>query len=155
MVNNSSEDFSLDKIVFSYKEFGYNRCNVCVTPRTPVNWSSHYVSFKIETAESSNDRWDSALIYQIASSGGGRRCFLLAKNDRGYLSEKEAIYQKLIRMEELIKSELKDSIITRISHNVEEGYEHSKAMVNNLHLALKQIAIFKRKFNSVELDLFG
>lgn len=37
-------DFPLEKIVFSYKEFGYNKCNVCMTPHTPVNWSNHYIS---------------------------------------------------------------------------------------------------------------
>lgn len=151
----NTEVFSLDKIVFSYKEFGYNRCDVCVTPHTLVNWSSSYISFKIETAESPNEKWDSALNYRIADSGGGRKCFLLVKNDRGYLSEKEAIYQKLIRMEELVKSELNGGIITQQSHNVEEGNTPSRAMVIDLHLALKQISVFKNKFNPIELDLFG
>lgn len=144
----------LDKIVFSYKEFGYNRCDVCITPHTLVNWSNGNMFFKIETAQSPNEKWDSALYCQIGERGGGRKCFLLTKPDEGYTSEKEAIYDELIYLEELINKELKGSVIAQQFQNKEDEYPLSKNMNRNLRLALKQTAFFKAQFNPRELNLF-
>lgn len=145
----------LNEIVFRYKEFGYNRCNVCMSPHTLVKWNNNYISFRIETAKSPDEKWDSALNYQIGDSGGGRGCFLLTGNNNGYRSEKEAIYSELIMFEERINSELREYAVTPQSNSdIDDDYTHSENKLNNLRMALKHIAIFKDRFNPRELDLF-
>ena len=152
-MNTKYNDY-LHEIVFRYKEFGYNSSNVCVTPHTLVNWCHGDIFFKIETALSPNEKWDSALQYSIGGSGCGRMCSLLTKNDPGYKTEKEGIYHELIWLEQKINSELEKSAIAMQHQDTEDEYPISKNMIPNLRLALKQVAVFKEQFNPSELNLF-
>lgn len=152
-MNKKYNDY-LHEIVFRYKEFGYNSSNVCVTPHTLVNWCHGDIFFKIETALSPNEKWDSALQYSIGGSGCSRMCSLLTENDPGYKTEKEGIYHELIWIEQKINSELEKSAIAMQHQDTEDEYPISKNMIRNLRLALKQVAVFKEQFNPSELNLF-
>lgn len=59
-----------DDIVHRYKNFHFNICDVCLTPNVKIEWANKFCNFKIETAQSDNERWSFGYSYNFYNSGG-------------------------------------------------------------------------------------
>lgn len=95
--------------VFTYKTFGYNIWDVCVSSNVPVNIKTQRCEFEIYTAESPNGRWDYGRMLNLC--GGyvsSRGALFIVDENRGFPSEKDAIYDALVFAEERAEKELEN-----------------------------------------------
>jgi len=142
-------------IVFTYKEFSFNDCDVCVTPHTKIDWKGKGCSLTVTTAESPCGRWDYGISYSVNLGGGGRAPQFIGNTLSGYTSEKEAVIAAVSFYEEHLNREAK--ILRGLSDDsgAHEGEEKPSARLDVIKDALTQVRIWKDMFDPRQLELFG
>ena len=87
------------EIVFTFGKFGWNIFDVCMTPNGPVKWNKGKFNFEIETAQSPNGRWDYGYKYNSGISYSSSPVGFVPNSEKGFPSEKEAVYDALKYLE--------------------------------------------------------
>lgn len=93
--------------VSTYKTFGFNINDICVSPKIPVTIKCNLCSLEIHTAESPNGRWSYGRTLHLCSSGYSRGAQFINDPAGGFPSEKDAIYDALSEAEQEAEKELK------------------------------------------------
>lgn len=142
------------EIVFQYGDFGFNICDVCLTPHVKVKWQGKHINkFEIETAQSPNGRWEYGYDYLFSTGGGIHAARFIADDSEGYPSEKEAVYAAL----QCLEHKAKDAI-SRMPDC--EYDDETDTLINcapraaNIRAALKEIGRFKEIYDPRQLNLF-
>lgn len=137
-----------DYIVLKKDNFTFNIHDVCLTPHVMVEWSKKPCRIKITTAQSTNGKWSYGYDYDIYYTGGGAGAFFVKESNKGYPTEKEAVYAALLFLEEKIKRELEIRSESR-------GDEIEVSNIcTGMKSTLKEISSFKELFNPIQLSLF-
>ncbi len=140
-------------IVFTYKDFQYNDCDVCMTPHVKVDWRDKLCRLRIETAESPNGRWDYGIHYDFNTGGYGHAASFVSDQLRGYASEKEAVYAAILNAEKEIQKEIR-SLKGLKDGNEHEGDVKPSARLSAANGFLSQIKVWKQVFDPRQLELF-
>ena len=145
------------KIVHQYKNFGFNICDVCLTPNVKIKWANKTNFFEVATAQSDNGRWDYGLHYTFWTQGGCRGARYVDTPTGGYNTEKEAIDAALNSLEESCQRVI-DEIQFRggdIDDNDSNEPEiRGSSVLPTLKEAMSKIAHYKEVFNPRQLELF-
>jgi len=133
--------------------FSFNVYDVCLTPNKALEWNYKYCYFKIKTAQSPNGRWSYGLDDNYHFSSHRHGAFFIDKSDKGFSSEKEAIYAALIETEGHCRTIMKETVNR---NDVEDDDIEIKASVILPYLkkALNQIEKYKEIFNPKQLELW-
>ena len=142
-----------DDIVHRYKNFHFNICDVCLTPNVKIEWANKFCNFKIETAQSDNERWTFGYSYNFYNRGGGKGSTYVVKND-GFASEKEAIHSALILLSENCQRVISEIQFVGGIPDEEEGVQKSTPVLAELKGAFAKLAYYKELFNPRQLELF-
>lgn len=132
--------------VFTYKTFGYNIWDVCVSPNTPVHIKTKLCEFEIYTAESPCGRWEYGLTLDTCSRCCTHGALFVAGKDLGYPSEKDAIYEALVFAEERAENELNDI--------GESGCPGTETYPPALRQFLAEVRRYKDIYDPAQLSLF-
>ena len=143
-----------DEIVFRYCDFGFNICDVCLTPHIKVKWQGKaHNRFMIETAQSPNGRWSFGIGCIFATQGIGYAARYIADENKGYPTEKEAVYIALLELER--KAKVCISVMPDCEYDEEtETVISCTSKVANIKVALKEIEKYKEIYNPKQLTLF-
>ena len=145
------------KIVHQYKEFGFNICDVCLTPNVKIKWTNKTLTFEVATAQSDNGRWDFGLHYNFGTQGGCSGAHYVDTPTGGYNTEKGAINAALNSLEEKCQCVI-DEILFRggdIDDDSNEPEIRSSSVFPKLKDAMLKIARYKEVFNPRQLELFN
>lgn len=82
--------------VLTVGKFGFNINDVCLTPNTPVTIERGSCSLEISTAQSMNGRWDYGYMLNLHTEGCCSGAGYVDDPDKGFPTEKEAIYNALL-----------------------------------------------------------
>lgn len=144
------------EIVFQFRDFGFNICDVCLTPHEKVKWQgANYNHFEIRTCQSPCGLWDYGLSYTFATNGHTHAAGFIAENSKrkGYATEKEAIYTALFELEKAIVIEISQMPDSEYDEEVDKIIDFAPRAAN-LRTALNQIAKFKDIYDPRQLNLF-
>ena len=145
------------KIVHQYKEFGFNICDVCLTPNVKIKWENKINYFEVATAQSDNGRWDFGLHYNFWTQGGCNGAAYVDTLKDGYNTEKEAINAALSSLEEKCQRVI-DEIQFRggdiYDDDSNEPEIRGSSVLPILKEAIRKIAHYKEVFNPRQLELF-
>lgn len=92
-------------------------------------------------------------MYRFHNSGGGHAVSFVSQPEKGYPTEKEAVYAALLRLEHDANRELSDCSHDRDTDEEDGGMKNSSA-APYIRSALKQIEEYKQLFNPQQLSLF-
>ena len=146
------------EIVHRYKEFGFNVCDVCLTPNVKIKWDNKTNYFEVATAQSDNGRWDYGLNYNFGTQGGCCGAGYVDTPTGGYNTEKEAIDAALNSLKEKCQRVI-DEIQFRGGDigDIEDGNDTKNSGTSVLPIlkeAMRKIAYYKEVFNPRQLELF-
>lgn len=131
-------------MIFTHKSFGFNYCDVCLTPTVKVLIRKPF-RIKITTAESPNGRWDYGHDFELSTSGFSGPAIFCSSQEHGFASEKEAVYCALCAAERFILRAMENA----------EGSETSKPDIPKLNVTLREIRKYKNLYDPSQLSLFG
>lgn len=137
------QEHSPSDVVFAYKSFGFNRCEVCLTPTVEVLISKPF-RIKITAAESPNGRWDYGHDFELSTSSFSGPAIFCSNPEHGFASEREAVYHALCSAEKFILQEI---------GNV-AGSENGKSDTPKLNATLREIRKYKDSYDITQLTLF-
>ena len=143
------------EIVHQYKEFGFNICDVCLTPNVKIKWDNKTNYFEVATAQSDNERWDYGFNYNFGTQGGGCGAGYVDTLTGGYSTEKEAIDAALNSLKDKCQRVI-DEIQFR-GGDIEDGNapkNSDSSLLPILKEAMRKIAHYKEVFNPRQLELF-
>lgn len=138
------QEHSPSDVVFTYKSFGFNRCEVCLTPTVEVLIRKPF-QIKITAAESPNGRWDYGHNFELSTSSFSGPAVFCSKPEYGFASEKEAVYHALCVAEKFILRAMENA----------EGSEAGKSDTPKLNMTLREIRKYKDMYDPSQLSLFG
>lgn len=146
------------KIVHQYKEFGFNICDVCLTPNVKIKWANKTNYFEVVTAQSDNGRWDFGVHYNFWTQGGCNGAAYIDTLKDGYNTEKEAINAALNSLEDkcqrvIVEIQLRGGDIDDDDSNKPEI--RGTSVLPILKEAIRKIARYKEVFNPRQLELFN
>lgn len=143
-----------DGIVFRFGEFGFNVCDICITPRKAVDWQNKACHYVITTAQSPCGFWDFGLSCSVHNSGYGHGARFCKDETQGYPTEREAIYAALKRCKERTETEMKAAQTPDWDDEECTGMMKNSAAYPYLKAGLKQLEYYLELFNPAQLTLF-
>lgn len=145
------------EIVHQYKEFGFNICDVCLTPNVKIKWENKTNYFEVVTAQSDNGRWDYGLNYNFGTQGGGCGAGYVDTPTGGYNTEKEAINAALKSLGEKCQRVINEIQFRGGETDDDDSNEpeiRGSSVLPILKEAMRKIAHYKEVFNPRQLELF-
>lgn len=138
----------------TYGEFSFNIFDVCLTPNIPVDWKNKYCSITIKTAQSHNGRWDYGLDVELHTCGRHSGVSFVDSEEKGYASEREAIFAGLDRACEYSKRNM-ESMKNRCDFDTDDDSDvKTPAILPYLKGVVSQIEKYMEVFNPRQLSLF-
>lgn len=145
------------KIVHQYKNFGFNICDVCLTPNVKIKWANKTNYFEVVTAQSDNGRWDFGLHYNFWTQGGCSGAAYVDTLKGGYNTEKKAVSEALNRIEENCQRVIDEILFKGGAPNDGDGSEletRGSSALPKLKETMNKIKSYKEAFNPCQLELF-
>lgn len=143
------------KIVHQYKNFGFNICDVCLTPNVKIKWANKTNYFEVATAQSDNGQWDYGLHYNFWTQGGCNGAAYVDKLKDGYNTEKEAINAALNSLEDKCQRVIVEiQLRGRDIGDSNDPKNNGTSVLPILKEAIRKIAHYKEVFNPRQLELF-
>lgn len=143
------------KIVHQYKEFGFNICDVCLTPNVKIKWANKTNYFEVVTAQSDNGRWDFGIHYNFWTQGGCNGAAYVDTLKDGYNTEKEAINAALNSLEDKCQRVIVEiQLRGRDIGDSNDPKNNGTSVLPILKEAIRKIAHYKEVFNPRQLELF-
>jgi len=142
-------------VVFQYGEFGFNVCDICLTPHKAVDWQNKVCRYKTDTAQSPCGFWSFGYSCSVHNSGSGRGAGFCKDETQGYPSEREAIYAALKYCKEFTEREYR-----QVAQTPDWDDEESSGSMKNSSAApyikagLKQLELYLELFDPAQLTLF-
>lgn len=145
--------------VLTVGSFQFNICDVCLTPNHPVRIERNICELDIETAQSVNGRWCYGIHLGLHSESSSHGAQFVDDHSRGYPTEKEAIYDALLYLEERTKKKIKELEQrgdTPDDYDDEESGRQPKAsaILSSLRAFLKEIQKQKEYHDPRQFSLF-
>lgn len=131
-------------VIFTYKSYGVNCCEVCLTPTVEVLIRKPF-RIEITAAERPNGRWDCGYSFNLSNSSSSGPAMFCYKPECGFASEKEAVYHALCSAEKFVLRALESA----------EGSETGKSDTPKLNVTLREIRKYKDLYDPSQLSLFG
>ena len=145
------------KIVHQYKNFGFNICDVCLTPNVKIKWANKTNYFEVVTAQSDNGRWDFGLHYNFWTQGGCSGASYVDTLKDGYNTEKEAVSEALNSLEEKCQRVIDEIQFRGGDIDDDDSNEpeiRGSSVLPTLNEAMSKIAHYKEVFSPRQLELF-
>lgn len=141
-------------------EFRFNVHDVCVTPHRPVRIEKPTCKLEVSTAQSLNGRWDYGIDLNMLTEGHHCGAGFIDDPEKGFPTEKEAIYGCLQYVEERIVHKI--GILEKQGDTPDdyEGDEESErqpkapAVLSSLRAFLKEVQRQKQHYDPKQLSLF-
>lgn len=141
---------SSSDIIFSYKGFGFNMFDVCLTPNVPVLLECPHFCMKVLTAQPAKGMWIYGLNISVYTSGHGIPVSYNGIHDC-YNNENKAILEALKKAEFYTKTSIKEvQNICKI-----EGYSEFGQRIKSIRAMLNQILKLKFQYTAEQLTLFN
>lgn len=133
-------------------EFRFNINDVCMTPRRPVRIEKPSCYLEVRTAQSLNGRWDYGIDLNILTEGHHCGAGFIDDPEKGFPTEKEAIYGCLLYVEERIVRKI--GILEKQGDEESERQPKPSAVLSSLRAFLKEIQRQKQYHDHKQLSLF-
>ena len=88
--------------------FKWNINDVCLTPNVSLRIQTRFCSLTVETAQSPNGRWSYGYILNLHNEGNLSPVVFVSRNDRGYSSEEECVYECITKAERRTTEKIKE-----------------------------------------------
>lgn len=141
-------------------EFQFNVNDVCLTPRRPVRIEKPTCKLEVRTAQSLNGRWDYGIDLNILTEGHSCGAGFIDDPEKGFPTEKEAIYACLLDASEDVSRKIgileKQGDTPDDYEDDEESERQPKPSVvlSSLRAFLKEIQRQKQYYDPKQLSLF-
>lgn len=147
-----------NEIQFTHNGFSFNIFDVCLTPKTAIDWENKLCRIMIETAQSANGRWSYGLIANFYQSSSLHGASYIDERTKGYSTEKECIYDALLFTESYGNKVLSECMGSNDSDYPDDEESNklpkNNAIISQVRNTLKQLQVFKDIFNPRQLSLF-
>lgn len=144
--------------VLTVGSFQFNICDVCLTPNHPVRIGKNFCKLEISTAQSLNGRWDYGMNLELNTEGRHCGAGFIDYPEKGFPTEKEAIFDCLLYVEERTVQKIK---VLEQRGDAPEGDDEesgrepkSSAVISSMRAFLKEIQRYKQHYDPKQLSLF-
>lgn len=145
-----------DKVVTSDNGFKFNIYDVCLNPKIPVEWNDgKHNFFRVKLCQLRDGQWNYGYDYWFIDGGGSVGANYPKSNERGFMSEKEAITDCLKVFFENIQWIRKKTQMCSVEYdddgNIIDTSSYREAITNKIEKALLEV---QEKLNPRQLSLF-
>lgn len=142
------------EVVFTFKEYGFNINDCCVSDRNVVDWKNKYCHINISVAQSPCGRWSFGHRFEAYTAGSTSSAKFVSDGE-GYSRENQAICAALDSAEKFIKSEIEyHSLCLNKVYDDENGTQKAFSALPYLMAGLEEIAKLKSRHVPRQLSLF-
>lgn len=145
-----------DKVVASINGFNFNIYDVCLNPKIPVEWNDDkHNFFRVKLCQLRDGRWNYGYDYWFIDGGGSVGASYPKKAERGFSTEKDAVYNCFEVFFDEIQRIRKNTQMCSVEYdddgNIIGTSSYRTEITNKIEKALKEV---QEKFNPRQLSLF-
>ena len=140
--------------MFRYGEFGFNVCDICLTPHKAIDWQNKVCRYLITTAQSPCGFWEFGISCSVHNSSYGHGARFCKDETHGYPTEREAIYAALLECKRRTERELESSQAPDWDDEECPGTMKNSSAAPYIKAGLKQLELYLELFDPAQLTLF-
>lgn len=144
-----------DELMAEYNGYQFNYRDICINPRTAVEWSDGLYDFAVIVAQSANGMWSYGLSGNSLGVFSTFRPGWVSEPTEGYENINKCVFAALQALETAFNKKL-----TELLDGPQEPDENKygepapKTKIASIREALKQIRIYKVNYDPRQLTLF-
>ena len=145
-----------DRVIASVNGFKFNIYDVCLNPKIPVEWNDgKHIFFRVKLCQLRDGRWNYGYDYWFIDGGGSVGACYPKNIERGFSTEKDAVYNCLEVFFKEIQFMRKHTQMCSVDYdddgNIIDTSSYRTTITNKIEKALKEV---QEKFNPRQLSLF-